>query len=415
MNVSIESTKTEGVERRIRVSVPADEVSAATERAARRYATAARVPGFRKGKAPPAIVRKRFATEIQQDALDELLRQAYETVVDREQLKLVAQPHAHDVTFNEGQPLTFELHCEVRPEVTLDRVHGFSVIRPKVNITDEVVAEQIEQLRDSRATWAPVTEKAVEGDLVTAQLASAEADGSMGEAREYKIEIGKGQAIPGIEELIVSCAPGETIERSVRWPDDFPDPAQAGQTKLVRVTVSDVKRKTLPPLDDAFARELGDFDSLAALRAAVREDLTSSANREADAAVRQRLLDEILAANPFAVPPTWVRRLLAAYIEMYRVPEEERERFVQELGPTAERQVRRETVVETLAEREKLTATEKDVDDKVTELANRRAVEPAQLYASLEKAGRLKELERGITEDRVFAWLMERNTVVPEA
>jgi trigger factor len=414
MNVNIESTKSEGVERHIRVSVPADEVTAATDRVAHRYSSVARLPGFRKGKAPAVMVRKKYAQEIRQEALEELLRQAYDAVVAREELKLVAQPHAHDVSFSEGQPLTFELHCEVRPEVKLERVHGFSVVKPKTTVTGDAVREQIDQLRDQRAAWAPVEERAQEGDLVTVLLASADADGVIGAPNEYKIEIGKGQAIAGVEEVILSCAPGETVERPVKWPDDFPDAEQAGKTKTVRVTVREVKRKTLAVLDDAFARELGDFDSVEALTAAVREDLTATAAREADAAVRQRLLDEILAANPFPVPPTWVNRLLGAYAEMYKVPADEQQRFAQELAPTAERQVRRDVVIETLAEREKLTATEQDVDTKVTELATKRNTDPGQLYASLQKAGRLKELERGITEDRVFAWLFERNTVVPE-
>jgi trigger factor len=414
MNVNIESSKTEGVERRLKISVPADEVFATTEKVARRYSSAVRLPGFRKGKAPSAMVRKKFAQEIRQEALEELIRQAYDEVVSREQLKLVSQPHAHDVTFNDGQALTFELHCEVRPDITLERVHGFTVLKPKVNVTDEAVREQIDQLRDQRAAWTPVEEKPREGDLVTVLLASADADGVMAQPTEYKVELGRGQAIAGVEEAIMAAAPGETIERPVRWPDDFPDPEQAGKTKTVRVTVTEVKRKTMPPLDDAFAREIGDFDSVEALTKAVRDDLTSSATRESDSAVRQRLIDEILAANPFPVPPTWVNRLLGAYAEMYKVPEEESERFAKELGPTAERQVRRDVVIETLAEREKLTATEKDVDDRISEMAAKRSIDPGQLYASLQKAGRLKEMERGITEDRVFAWLFERNTVVPE-
>jgi trigger factor len=277
------------------------------------------------------------------------------------------------------------------------------------------VREQIDRLRDERATWTPVEGKAQEGDLVTVMLASADAEGVIGAPNEYKIEIGKGQAIPGVEEVILACAVGETLERPVKWPDDFPEAEQAGKTKGVRVTVSDVKRKTLPPLDDAFARELGDFDSVDALTKAVTEDLTSHATREADSTVRQRLIDEILAANPFPVPPTWVNRVLGAYAEMYKVPEAEHERFAKEIGPMAERQVRRDVVIDTLAEREKLKATEKDVDDKVAGLAEKRGINPGQLYSSLQKAGRLQELERGITEDRVFAWLLEKNTVVPDA
>jgi trigger factor len=298
--------------------------------------------------------------------------------------------------------------------VKLERVEGFSVVRPKSAVSDQMLQDQIDQLRDQRAVWEPVEERAREGDLVTVLLASADADGAMGAPNEYKIEIGRGQAIPGIEEVIMECSPGETVERSVRWPDDFPDTDQAGKSKEVRVTVQEVKRKTLPPFDDAFAREMGDFDSVDALRDAVRQDLSASGSREADAMVRQRLLDEILAANPFPVPPTWVNRLLGAYAEAYRVPEAEHQRFAQELGPTAERQVRRDLVIETLAEREKLAASEKDVDDRIADLAAKRNADPGQLYASLQKSGRLKELERGITEDRVFAWLFERNTIVPE-
>lgn len=414
MNVDIQTTTSDGVERRIRVSVPAAEVTAVTERVARHYATRARLPGFRAGKAPAAVVRKKFADEIRQETLDSLLREAYEAVVDREKLQLVAQPHAHDVKFTEGEPLTFELHCEVRPNIELARVHGFSVVKPSAAITDDAVREQIDHLREQKATWTPVEEKPIEGDLVTVLLTSANAEGVMDAPKEYQVELGRGQAIPGVEEIIMACAPGESREQSVRWPDDFPDAEQAGKHKTVRVTLRDVKRKSLPPLDDAFARELGDFDSVQVLTDAVRTDLTEQARREADAAVRQRLLDEILSANPFPVPPTWVRRVLGAYAEMYRVPEDGLERFAQELGPTAERQVRRDLVIETLAEREKLTASEKDVDDRVAALAAQRGAEPGAVYASLQKAGRLKELERSITEDRVFAWLFERNTVVPE-
>lgn len=414
MNVTIETTKADGVERRIRVSVPAAEVSATTEKVARRYATSARVSGFRKGKAPAALVLKKYAQEIQQETIESVLREAYDAVVAQEKLQLAAQPHAHDIKFAAGEPFTFELHCEVRPTIELTRVHGFTVTRPRADVTDAMHREQLDQLREARATWAPATDRAREGDLVTVVLASGDSPDAISEGKEYKLELGKGHAIAGVEELIMECDPGATVERSVRWPDDFPDAEQAGKIKAVRVTVQDVKRKELPPLDDAFARELGDFDSLAALEQAVREDLEANAKREADAAMRHRLLDEILAANPFPVPPSWVNRLLGIYAETYKVPEAEQQKFAQELGPTAERQVRRDLVIETLAEREQLTASEKDLDDRIAEIAGKRGTQPGVLYAQLEKAGRLKELERSITDERVFAWLLERNTVVPE-
>jgi len=415
MNVEIETTLAEGVERRIRVSVPVTEVAAATERAARRYASAARLPGFRAGKAPLAMVRKRFAQEIKQETMETLLREAYDAVIEKEALKLVAQPHAHDVSLEDNAPFTFELHCEVRPEIVFSQLEGFSVTRPASTVTEAQVQEQLDRLREDRAAWTPSETKASEGDMAIVMLSAQEPDGTMAAPTEYRIEIGKGQAIPGVEELITRCAPGETLEETVKWPEDFPDEAQAGKSKPVRVSVLEVKRRELPPLDDAFARELGDFDSVDALTTAVRDDMGAAAVREADAAVRQALLDHVLAANPFPVPPSWVNRLLGMYMEQYQIPATEQQAFTQELTPMAERQVRRDLAVETLAEREGLMATEKDVDDRVSELAEKRGIDAGKLYAQLQGGGRLAELERSITEERVFAWLLARNTVVQGA
>jgi trigger factor len=356
-------------------------------------------------------VRKRFKEAIRQQTLESLLQEAYQEVVEREKLKVASQPHLHDVKFDEGKPLTFELHVEVRPEVALARTQGFRVSRATTAVTDDNVREQIDQLRDQRANWAPVSEKPLPGDMVTVLLATADDGGALPEGKEYRIVLGGGQAIPGIEELIMRLNPGETVEETVRWPEDFPDEAQRGQSKPVRVALQDVKRKSLPELDDAFSREVGDFESLDALTSAVRKDLVSHAEREADAGVRQQIIDQIVQANAFDVPPSWVTQLVDGYMKAYQVPEEERERFTAEFRPVAERQVRRDLIIDTIAEREKLKASEADIDERVAEVAKKRDTDPGQVYASLQKAGRLQEIERAITEEKVFKWLLERNTV----
>lgn len=411
MNIEITPKKTDGAERLLQVSVPVETVRDAEERAARRYASSVRLPGFRPGKAPAAMVRKRFADAIRQEALESLVQDAYKEVLEREKLQPIAQPHVHDLKFTENEPLTFELHVEVRPEVKLGRLAGFRVQRPSTEVTDEQVKEQIERLREQRATLSPVSDRPAPGDIVTVQLSTADETGAMPEAKEYRLELGGGQAIPGIEELIMEATPGQTIERAVKWPDDFPDEARRGQTMLARVTLSDVKRKALPELDDAFAREVGDFDSLDALTAAVKTDMAAHAEREAEAEVRQKLIDEIISANPFDVPQSWVAQLVNAYAEAYQIPETDRENFAQEFRTMADRQVRRDVVIDTVAEQEGLAATEGDIDDRIAEVAQKRGGEPAQLYASLQKAGRLREIERSITEDKVFKYLMEKNEV----
>jgi len=411
MKIEITPKKTDGVERLLQISVPIETVRDAEDKAARRYATKVRLPGFRPGKAPAAMIKKRFADAIRQEMLESLVQEAYKEVLERENFKLASQPHVHDVKFGDNEPLTFELHIEVRPEVELARTQGFRVSRTERHVTDEQVREQIEQLRDQRASWAPAEDRPVPGDMVTVLLATADENGEMPEGKQYPLVLGSGQAIPGIEELIMEARPGETVERPVRWPDDFPDEAQRSKTKTVRVTAQDVKRKTMPELDDAFAREVGDFDSLEALTKAVRDDLEANAQRETESEVRQKLLDDIIGANQFDVPPSWVNQLVDAYANAYQIPDGEKERFATEFRPMAERQVRRDLVIDTVAERESLTATEADLDDRIAETASKRNADPGQLYASLQKAGRLKELERNITEDKVFKWLLERNTV----
>jgi len=156
---------------------------------------------------------------------------------------------------------------------------------------------------------------------------------------------------------------------------------------------------------------VGDFESLDALSATVRKDLEDHAVREGDAGVRQQLVDQIASANPFEIPPSWVNQLMENYLQAYQVPDEEKERFRGEFRPIAERQVRRDLIIETIADRENLKATEADIDDRVADVASKRGADPGQVYASLQKAGRLREIEQSITEDKVFGWLMERNEV----
>jgi trigger factor len=412
MDIQITTKKSEGVERLLEVSVPLATINAEEEKTARRYASTVRLPGFRPGKAPPAMVRKRFKDAIRQQVLETLVQEAFKEVMEREKLDVAAQPHVHDVKFDEGQPLTFELHLEVKPKLELARTEGFRVTRTESPVTDETVAQQIETLRDQKATWAPVEEKPLEGDMVKVLLATPETAGAeMPEGSPYNLVLGGGQAIPGVEELIMELAPGETKERVVKWPEDFPDEAQRGQTKNVRVTLQDVKRKTSPALDDAFAREVGDFDSIDALTAAVRTDLAEHAKRDADALVRQQLLDEVAQANPFDVPPSWVNRMIDAYMQAYKIPDEQRQQFGAEFAAVAEKQVRRDMLIDAIAEQQQLTASEKDVDDRVASVAEQRGADPGQVYASLQKAGRLQEIERSITEDKVFEWLIARNEI----
>ena len=209
----------------------------------------------------------------------------------------------------------------------------------------------------------------------------------------------------------MALVPGQTVDADIRFPDDHPDESRRGQSRRVRVTLHDVKRQELPALDDAFAREVGDFETVDALRSAVRADLEQEAVRDADARVRDQLIGQIVEANGVKAPESLVHKLMHGYANAYQIPEEQLGQFEQQFHPVAESQVKRDLVLDALVEAHGLRATEADVDGRVAQMAEARGVPAGQLYAHLEKAKRLPELERSLTEEKVFDFLLKQSTV----
>src|SRR5260370_12264 len=302
----------------VAVTVPAEHVRQAEARRTSVFQRRARLPGFRRGKAPAALVKKHFAEDIRQETLQELIRESWKVALDQEALQPVADPHVHNLKWEADTAVTFEFHVEVRPSITLGRIAKFHLTRRVAKVSDE-----------------------------------------------------------------------------------FPEEAKRGQTRDIQLTLHEVKRQQLPELDDAFAREVGDFDTLDALRQAVRRDLEREAEREADAQVRADLLEQIVQANRVVAPRPLVERALWVYAQAYGIAEDRARQFTQEFRPVAEAQVRRDLVLAWVADHHQLRATEAYLDQRLRELAERRGIPAAELRASLEKAKRLRDVERGLTEEKV--------------
>jgi trigger factor len=410
-DIRVTKTHAEPGETSLAVSVPPENVRAAEERATRSYQQRVRLPGFRQGKAPAAVVRKKFAEDIRQQALQELVQESWRAALAQEQLKPIADPHIHNLKWEEGAPVTFELHVEVKPELQLERLGGFRLTRTVPAVTEAQIDAQLNELREQRAPWTPVEgEKPKPKDLVHVTIATRE-NGEAKDPQPYQLVLGEGRAIPEVEERIMELLPGETVDATVRFPADFVEEAKRGQPRDVRITLHEVKRQQLPTLDDAFAREVGDFESLEALRRAVAEDLRAEAAREADARVRAELIEQIIAANGVTAPRPLVERALSVYAQAYGVPEERWPQFAQEFRPVAEAQVRRDLVLDHVMEGQQLRATAAELDQRIQELAARRGTPPEQLRSSLEKAKRLRDVERSLTEEKVFAFLLSQSTV----
>jgi trigger factor len=410
-SITVEKTAEDSASKSLHVTVPVDRIREAEARALKYYAKRARLPGFRPGKAPDTVVRKRFGDAIRQTVLEEVIRESWETAKTNESLKPITDPSIRNLKFEEGSPIEFELHVEVRPELKLDRVGGFRLERRVPPVSDEAVTEQLARIQEQKATWIPVEgTKPSPRQMVRVEVAPIE-NGVAGSAQPHDLVLGANEAIPELEEKIMSLLPGETSETEVRFPDDHPDESRRGQTRRVRITLHEVKRQELPPLDDALAREVGDFESLDALRAAIRQDLEREAGREADASLRQELIGQIVEANRIEAPHSLVHRLLHAYAEMYKVPEDQLAGFEQQFHSIAENQVKRDLVMDALVEAHGLRATEAEIDERVNSMAGARSMPASQMYATLQKANRLQELERVLTEDKVFDFLLKQSTI----
>jgi trigger factor len=409
--ITVEKTSEDSASKSLRVTVPVDRVREAEARALKYYSQRARLPGFRPGKAPDTVVRKRFGDAIRQTVLEEVIRESWETAKTNESLKPITDPSIRNLKFEEGSPIEFELHVEVRPELTLARVGGFKVERREAAVPDSAVDEQLARIQEQKAAWIPVEGvKPSPGQMVRVDVAPIE-NGVAGPSQPHDLVLGDNQTIPELEERIMSLLPGETTESEVRFPEDHPDESRRGKTRQVRIALHEVKRQDLPPLDDALAREAGDFESLEALRAAVRQDLEREAAREADTGVRRDLIAQLVEANNIEAPHSLVHRLMHGYAEMYKVPEDQLPAFEQQFHQIAETQVKRDLALDALVEAHGLRATEAELDERINTMAGARGVPAGQIYASLEKSKRLGELERAITEEKVFAFLLTQSTV----
>jgi trigger factor len=409
--ITVEKTGEDSASKSLHVTVPVDRVREAEARALKYYAKRARLPGFRPGKAPDTVVRKRFGDAIRQTVLEEVIRESWETAKTAESLKPITDPAIRNLKFEDGSPIEFELHVEVRPELKLERVGGFRLERRVAPVTDSAINEQLARIQEHKAAWIPVEgAKPMSGQMVRVEVAPIE-NGVAGPAQPHDLVLGDNQAIPELEERIMTLLPGETAEAEVRFPDDHPEESRRGQTRRVRITLHEVKRQELPPLDDALAREAGDFENLDALRAAVRQDLEREAAREADTEVRRNLIGQLVEANRIEAPHSLVHRLLHGYAEVYKVPEEQLAGFEQQFHGIAEAQVKRDLALDALVETHELRATESELDERINAMAATRGVPAGQVYASLQKANRLQELERAITEEKAFDFLLKQSTV----
>lgn len=403
--------------RLVTVRVPAERVERIRERERDELGGSINLDGFRPGEVPGRMVEERYGEVVDQRVRRSTAEDALRDVLRDADFRPVERPEVTSVSYERGDDLTFEARIEVAPTPELERIGGFRIDRPDAEVTDEDVEEVLGRLRDDHAVWEPATREPADGDQVAVDITPLDEEGEPGESDDgtdepYRFELGEGYAIPEVEEAIKTLEPGETGEFEVRFPDDFDDADLAGATRTLHIELLEVKEKDLPPLDDEFATQIGDFGSMEELRSAVLDDLRSHREEEAEEEVRRTLLDSIIEANPFEVPETMVEQYLDRVID---APDEADPEQIQEARrqfyPRAEQEVKRQMVLDRLMEREGVEATEEELDARVREIADSRDVEPDEVRRQLARQQQLDGVRRHIATEKLFERLKEQSEV----
>ena len=393
---------------RVDVDVAPDDVDRGISRAARGLARDMRLPGFRRGKAPPSLIVQRVGREaVLQQAVRDSLPEWYEQALVDSGVSPIGDPQIEltEVPEDEGEALKFQFEVGVRPPAKLGEYRGLEVGRPEGDVPDDAVDRELERLRENFARLETVERPAAQGDYVLIDF-EGEMDGKPfegGIARDELVELGSGRLIESFEAQLEGAAGGEERGVEISFPDDYRAEDLAGKQARFAVTVKEVREKELPELSDGFAANAGGFDSLEELRDDVRHKLGEAAQQQIEAEFRLAAVDAAVDASTVEVPPEilearaterWerVERQIqaqgmdpGAYLQMQG---KSREEIIEESKPDAERELMREAVLEAIAEAEKIEVREEEMLEALEHTAEHERISPAKLLERLRKSGR---------------------------
>ena len=308
------------VTRELVIDAPVEEVSKAYRTVTRNYQRYAKLPGFRPGKVPESVVRRKFATEIRKDVIDGLLPERFSKGVKELGIRPVGQPQVTELTVEEGQPLHVKAVFEYMPDVSIEGYEQVVVDKPSVEVTDDEFRQELEQLRESRATIEPVEEDRPLTDGDWAQISYSgklvddpEAAPITGE--DSMVEVGGKDTVDAFTQVLRGAKPGQELKAEVIYPAEYPDAKLQGKTVAYEVTVKAIKKRILPEMNDDFAKEMGNYESLAQLENAVREHMTSRKRRSVESETKDRLFAALVDKYQFPVPESLVQDQIDARLE----------------------------------------------------------------------------------------------------
>ena len=404
--------------RELELEIPAAEVQKAVERVAKEFARVARIPGFRPGKAPVTLIRRRFADDIKGEVLQSLVPEQIDKAVKEQNLAPITQPQVDKVDFAENGPLKFRAIFEVLPEVELGAYKDLEVEVDAAPVTDADVDKAIEEVRERAATLVPAEGRALaDGDYAQIKLTGTPAGG--GEplrADSVLCHLGGEETLPAFTENLRGAQAGETRRFEVQYPAEYPDAKLAGKGYSYSAEVLGIQEKKLPELNDDFAKQVSEAPTIEELRGKVRQGLEAESEMRQTAAVREQLLRKLTSAHDFPVPEALVQNQMDARLERAvrslaaqgvdprgvkmdwaALRQRQRERAVED--------VKAELLLDGIATAENIEVSEEDSESEIARLAERSGESAAAVRASLTKQGALDRMKSKLRSDKTLDWL----------
>jgi len=410
----------EACKREVSVEIPADVVADETETFVKKYQKLARLPGFRKGKTPATIIKQRFAGDLRSEVLESLVPKYLREAITKEKLEPISQPAITDLQIEEGKPLKFKAAFEVMPEIT---VGGYSDVKPEtkdVAVSDKEVQEALEHLREQQASFDPVEDRAIEnGDYAQVSfVGTPKGEGQPVNVDDIMVEIGGTITVAEFSDNLRGAKAGDVREFEVTYPEDFQDKRLAGKTVAYAVTIKSIKKKTLPEMNDEFAKGLGEeFTSVDELRKRIRENMEAERKHSIEHEAKDKLVEELVKRNEFPVPESLIERQIDTRLERglralasqgmraedMRKMDMPRLRAGQREG--AIREVKASLILEKIAEKEKLEVSDDEVQKEIDALAKQTQQTPEAIRARLTRDGALERIKDRMRNEKALEFL----------
>lgn len=424
MNITVEEISS--VKKKVQVEIPDEQVTKEVETLYKEVGAKAKIKGFRPGKVPRNILERYFKDYVKGEVIQKLIQETYPAALSEKNIQPVSLPVIDPGELESGKPFQYSATVEVKPELKIENYIGLKLEGKKEEVKEEELESRLKDLQNLHAQLKtiPQPRPVQEGDYVIIDYEARMENKPLEEGKgiDVTVEVGGGRFIPGLEEKMIGLKPEEEKEIEISFPEDYGYKKWAGKTISFLIKVKEIKEKILPPLDDEFAKDLGDYASLEDLKSKLKEEITKEKEAILDRKLKDQMIDQLIQAHPFEVPESMVEEQAKALVsdtklrlasqgivlKNLNIPEEKLQEDYREV---AQKQVKTFLILETIASQEGITVTDEEVEERLRSIAERAHQKLEVVKRYYESNGLIPELKTGILTDKTLNFLLGKANI----